>query len=976
MSKMNKNVDENIANIYSFDSEVNQFYNYSAWINPDATAAQKDPEAWNDPKTGGFCRVIAMAIESQRAALESRNYLAGFDVCEHAFEAYNDIMRNQIGASTREEMEEAARAWDYWTGAPSNGYGGALYVSPERAEMYLACCTCIPNAYTRPDGSVVSFRNTTEKEARDMIANAQRTFFYTVEEVSEYFAKIYKNHSLKKCKGTHRAIVIIHNLSYDFNNVLINTDFIKSAIADGRFKFLSNNAKGSYKSAEILADYKAKKDSDPVTYPALYIRDTWKLTNKGIEAIGNGHGYPKNPYTYSEIRDPGTLTDVDLEYNAKDTEIALLGLHDALSQLSELEELNQVPVSSNNIVSMISKHHYREEFEAHLKACGGTRKDANGAELLPGRRHMTAGQYEDFKPVTGGGLVFVNPEYAFKVWERGKEYNIGGHRFTVNNVKHIDLNSAHPSQVFKRRFPDEAPRRIDDTQDAALRDFVLEQIADRLPELRHQSGEFLAAGIANGFDTFDTLFPSLNMNTQQTGQNAAYFSGYAVFTLENVRARIFTKGGAPFTLPCMWSSKLQTKRSGTGFAPGCFAGAYASATDGENVRKVQGKVYSADRIKIKLTFEDLAIFSLFYDFDIIAAERMSLYPMGTCSDYLYKQFLHFGQKKKEYKVAHEITKAILNSKPYKGNPVTEADLVEAVNTPTFSEADRAAILSALSLDGIEDAERVAGGLLKIVKGQFNGIYGTAYQSLFRDAPQLVTDGAGAVEWMNDPEADASGTKYDDANRSGVDPLQGSYIAQWSRVDIALYSALVANMGGIPLYIATDSIYYLETNETDPGLVDVIKGNGSGLPYNKQTDFLFKNRYNAVHLGGMDFEADADRVAYTQALKIIVERDIIKDGKPETVTEITFSGCSADNFFEGYEGKEFARLLQPDGYCCRMTGHKHKTRKAYNVQDVDGSAGYVLESVAFVNNDSENPSALINRTAAYSIGGGFLEFLTM
>lgn len=900
-----------IMTVYSLDIEVNQYYDYTAWISADNSA--------DDP---AFDMIID-AIETQRSALEACNFCGGRDILMHVYETYMETCK--LVDDDPNYLEGCKVVFDAITGK-----GGPLQVIPERSEMYLACITehnyalnGIDKRTNQPTTAAIAFSDLTLDSYTNIVKNAKRTYYHTAEEVSDAIKQIYEQHSYKHCRGQYRALIVIHNLSYEVNNCLKNCPIIRQLVDDGLITYLSNNATNSYKSMELNATYsyydKRKKETVEVTYPAVYIRDTWKLTGKSIKALGDDHNYPKLPYEYECIRNVADLTQVDYDYNARDTEIALLGLYDAMSQYDATPKisLRSFPVSQNNIVSSIAKHLYAKEYAQH-------KHDVTADNKHVGVRHMSAEEYASYKPTTGGGLVTVNPQFAMQKFEKGHTYN----NLTVVDIHHIDLNSAHPSQVFKRNFPATAPVLVSGTS----KDIILDTIKKSFDDIADMC---TAEGIAMDLDRFATLYNCLK------DTNGVDLSGYATFELHDVKVKDFQNSGETYNIPTMWGSKIATKLSGVSFV---------SDDDilmSHTANKLHNKVMSADTLYITLTFEDLAICSLFYDFEIVDAHDMHVYQMRYVSPYLYKQFCHFGNKKNIYK---KIVKACDKGLPY-------ADVETLCNDTIVAAADRIAILTAYAKDQ-DEAVEVAERLLKVVKGQFNGIYGTAYQSLYRDKHVLTVNPAtDELEWVAEEGTD--GTAYDDSNNSGIDVLQGSYIAQWSRVDIAMNTMLAINCGAVPLYIATDSIYMLITTQTRSDIRDIFEGKTAAVqtgdnsckPYNKQTAAFASDMINEPKLGGMDYENDIDEICYTQALKIIVK----ESGKSSP--KITWSGVSASVFFAGY-ADVYARMLQDDGYVSRL-----ESSKTTKIENICNEEGYVLDNVTYYNNRSDDPQYLKSKQIA-------------
>lgn len=955
-----------LTGVHSLDIETNQFYDYSSWRTTDAKLNDKQLHLKN------INNILRNAIEAHRNELESCDYVGGRNILLAVHDTYismcNAIIRNKNDYFKR--IEQCEIYFDALTGAE-----GTYPVAASHAEMYMACATSMSwmQSVTRNGKeTVVSMWEMTIDEYTKAVKNANKTYFYNIYEVNDWLEELYKQHSIKKDKGTKRCVVVIHNLSYEVNNCLKNCDLIKHLIATGNINYLSNNATDTYKSMEIMGCYNTYKNHKKIEnkYPAIYIRDTWKLTGKSIKALGKDHGYKKLDYDYECIRYKNDLTQIDHEYNARDTEIALLGLYDAMMQFGCCEDakLYSIPVSQNNIISSISKNLYSNEYKKHKQQCSRTvDKDGNTTQ---GARWMDAETYASYKSVTGGGFVTVNPQFAFNVFEVGKTYNFQGNELKVTAIDHIDLNSAHPSQVYKRLFPITAPRRVTDQKQI---DWITKRV---LWDAKNLQNICTPGAIENNFDKIAECMGSLH------NVKGEAISGYATFKLHNFRSKQFESCGIKYTIPALWQSKMSTAMSGVqDISDNDMATTFTTCSAyREGIEAVQGKIVKANKIEVTLTFEDFAIISLFCDYDSTEISNIWIYKMGLCSEYIYKQIGYFGHKKSTYKA---INKAIEKRKPIDVIADIAAD-------PVVADCDRIAILTAYAAD-TQEGENVSARLLKVVKAQFNGIYGSSYQSLYRDSRTLYYDEEhDSIEWVdkidkkivNDENMVKGHAVYDVDNKSGVDVLQGSYIAQWSRVDIACNTLLAINCGAVPLYIATDSIYMLCTQETNTDIRDIFEGKTAKTqatgnmrkPFNKPIKWLKAQRANTTDLGGMDYETSIRKICYTQALKVVCTLD----GLPasEDPVRITFSGVSADVFFDSCKNANgqydettvYERLLQENGYASQT--YSSKTRKVQNQWD-DGNGdtnqqyGYVLDHTSYYNNYTGNPLYRANRESAYT-----------
>lgn len=900
MAKKKKNPRKNPSAMFSFDIETNQYYNYSTW----GTKQQKPEDV---PK--GVWSSIEEAISKRKPALRAVNYIAGSSYSDEVFKEVYNQLAHRIMVDSSLDYTTRQHAVDLIKMCLNDILKvGAYKVVAERSEMYMGTMVAMPYDF---DGT--PFYSLTLEDYTNYVKKAPAKVVFNLDEADNMFRDLEKRARAMNAP----VLVLIHNLSYEVMNCLSQLPVWKEWVQAGLLTFLSNNTKNSYKSVDIM-EYVPVEGAKKQPAPVIMFRDTWKLTNKSISKLGKIHNYPKLDYEYNVIRNSSQLTQKDFDYNRRDCEIALLGYYDAYKQAGDiLWNGRKVPISANNIVSTIAKSKFSKEFKQHK-----FRVEADGDS------HMTALEYAGYKPVTGGGLVGVIPEYAFNIIEEGSKYYTNFCTIYVEGIGHVDLNSAHPSQSTKRLFPVSKPRHLDDPKGL----HVVQEAIDRGIARVHKMYTF--DGICQGLDVFDNLFPDLKKTKSK--KHGYALSGYGTFVINNLRLKKFNTGAGNFTVPSLWGCKINTKLSGAD----TYNLADCSKLKGNNILYIGSKLKSADKVTVELTFEDFAIIiGLFYDYDSYELVDCSLYEMNFISPYLYKQFEHFANKKTVYKAAVKAIKANDSQK-----------LDEVLSSPYFEKQDADALRAEYLAKGI-GAESFAEQLLLNTKGQFNGIYGTSYQSLFRDASVLKYDPASnSVDWSAAEGTD--GTKYDETNSSGIDVLQGSYIAQWSRVDLALNMRLLISMGATPLYFATDSVYYFTTPKTDSRLTSLIKGKFSptgDLPFNGQTSLMKKYRPSEAGLGGMDFENDIKKIGYTQSLKIIaVEKNVdYETGEVKDIRKLTFSGCSADTFFKDCQTDEeyYERLFMEDGFVSAFEENS-KTIKASNVT---GDNGFVLDSVGFVNN---------------------------
>lgn len=638
-----------------------------------------------------------------------------------------------------------------------------------------------------------------------------------------------------------------------------------------------------------------------------------------------------------------------LQYNRRDCEIPILILHESFvhPEIILNPEVRAdgktgkpyVPVSSNNINDILNRERGKRRYEVVVKKKNGEElwKNDRGEEVPPGTNfahrvlkyetldvppvkfnkdgkpykqksiyeefaflngykfgynseprtivedgevlqiHYTEEDHNAIRETAGGGFVGVNYAYTYtvikqvgdsvKVWDRDGTFLT---EFKNCCILHEDLSSAHPSQVNKRLFPATAPQRADDAE-----------IQTILLELKQRQWK---SKVNHPKSPFDLLFVHR--------KNKKKYSGFGTFTLENVRCKPFTKRGLNY-VACMPLTDIKPKISGD---VDCETWAKNLAQVGRESEKFKNLTedelpYLVIRNKIlakkepcivTCTFEQLCIYQMFYDFEIADAKDVYTYQMGVCPAYIWDIFDYAGERKVDYK---EVKTAI--------EELTVPEVLAKLDKykDLFDESDY------LYLKSHPDDERYAENALTRIKGIFNGIYGLMYQTPIHRQIEIGINQYGLTETSSRNTFEA---------KTKRNYLIGMYIAQWSRVDLALHLRHAIDHKCQVLYWATDSIYMIAPNDYD----------GRGL-FNEQKQTLKDQRPNHNKLGGMDYE-QFDKTTQkslirgfcmTQCLRNLIWYEN-KYGVMKCKT--TFSGANVEALFPINEDKH-----TPDDFdaCC-------------------------------------------------------------
>lgn len=543
------------------------------------------------------------------------------------------------------------------------------------------------------------------------------------------------------------------------------------------------------------------------------------------------------------------------------------------------------------------------------------------------------------REVSGGGLVGINPMMAYKkITSDNGTVKYDDVVLNGYEICHCDLNSAHPSQVNKRYFPATEPVLATEEE---------KKIA--IEALKCKQWMEILANPNKPFPCITKYYPKGHKKNKWT-----CYSGHAVFKLKNVTIKNINGN----VVPCMPVVKVTGKLSGKVESRRILESLNKVAEErarltaelkvASDISKLpslhhRNKVYRAEELEIACTFEDLSIYQMFYDFEIVDARDMYIYPMKEVEGYVWYIFNLYGKKKVIYKQNNKLAEDCCDIKDRTGEQLAEASqkLLDYCN-------NQRAVLSEGDYDYVtkhamdKDLAKYTDRALHKVKGVFNGIYGQLYQSPFHEQAFLEDNGTRICE------ADKSESYEPDFNPSTKrNYLTGMYIAQWSRIDLALHLRHCIDNNCKVIYWATDSIYYIAR-----------KGFNVRNLFNSQCQLLKDQRPNNNQLGGMDMEqwdkknnCSAIRgICTSQCLRIVVEYNTFdKAGNVDgEQIKATFSGGNVEAVFSGCDSfNDYAnRLCSKDYFISPFDNNKNQ-----KMHNEDGT--YNLLPQGLIVNDSRN-----------------------
>lgn len=580
---------------------------------------------------------------------------------------------------------------------------------------------------------------------------------------------------------------------------------------------------------------------------------------------------------------------------------------------------------------------------------------------------ITAEMFKDvIRPASGGGMVGINPFCTGVTFEATKEGNIilhsrNGDTIVRNHtipyaIRHIDLHSAHPSQVFKRYFPDmQFSEEI--TEKSRLK-----VIEDKLKQ------HSLSSIVTNPDEPFTTICPASLVNTvykPKRGGKGTYpvlvpISGIGEFTLTNVRIKVFGTPDIKTCIPCMPIQDNLKPTSGVD-PNGALeeflkhADLYAAAEEGAReilqgnkrvdvteIKTLRSKIYNVDKVKKVCTFEKLLVWKMFYDFDF-TLNKARVYEMNSAPEKIAFDFSESALKKVVYKKIHDD----LFDKD-RNRKVSDTDFVNEMEKQkdVLRESD---YNYGITVKGDYEFWKEA---LSQIKGIFNGLYGMNYQSMFKTIITWDTSNGYVSEKIEKSEIGGEEVDYTFKNEGSRDYMVSMYIALWSYVDLALHLRYVIENNGTPIYWATDSIF-------------------AAMPRDLNTKNLFNTRDAKLaqirpldsritwgeDLGGMGEENLDDDTKLPNIQKFIaiscLKNAVTEFGSHQT--DITYSGAPVEVLFDDCGEKKDGKMIYSfDKVAERLTTMDYyvsglRNTKRSKQYSPDGT--FILFNQGYIHNDT-------------------------
>ena len=245
------------------------------------------------------------------------------------------------------------------------------------------------------------------RAGKDKILNgmSKAVFCRSAEDVDLYLIHL-NNQAIEMDQIT---VIYCHNLAYEFDFLIKNSDFVKSNFSNLNSLFIKPRIPLS-----IQLDH-------------LILRCSYRLLNMSLDQLGKNNGYNKLSIDYhSKYFDYSQLPDVEYEYNERDVRLTLLSILSECSKWSFIKDVNDIPMTST---SFTRKNNQKINSNAD-------RKDYAG--MCAYQKAYTK-EYVNFLEQTfSGGYTHANAYYVNK---------------PLKNVISMDIVSSYIDTIMHRDYP-------------------------------------------------------------------------------------------------------------------------------------------------------------------------------------------------------------------------------------------------------------------------------------------------------------------------------------------------------------------------------------------------------------------------------------------------------------------------------------------------------------------------------------------
>lgn len=222
-------------------------------------------------------------------------------------------------------------------------------------------------------------------------------------------------------------IIYVHNLAYEYSFFSNNLDFFKehNEIGGKNHLYIEQN-----KPLYVKCD-------------RLEFRCSYLLLMQSIKTIGDSINLPKLEFNYDKLRTPlTTLEDEEIDYNFRDVEIMLKGIHKLVKSNKYINNANDIPYTKTGVMRFNCEQNPEVNVKKEYINKNGIKKKGSSAKLnkfLCGLEKATSlEQLQFWESLFQGGLVYSNPKYVGDV---------------LTNVASFDFSSDYPFQMLVRYYP-------------------------------------------------------------------------------------------------------------------------------------------------------------------------------------------------------------------------------------------------------------------------------------------------------------------------------------------------------------------------------------------------------------------------------------------------------------------------------------------------------------------------------------------
>lgn len=535
------------------------------------------------------------------------------------------------------------------------------------------------------------------------------------------------------------SVVYVHNLGYEWTFIYKNSTFCHFQYDDELSLYTNSN--------EPLF----------VRCGNVEFRDSLKLLNCGLRTLGNRLGYEKLEIDYQDkVFSWSDLEPIEYEYNKRDVFLTLLGIVSEWKKYAWIKDYKD-GLSVYTYTGFTRRNNLKNaRINKPLKTRTGKGYKLADLYLNECRREMPRAR-EDvlwLQDIFSGGYVAANPSFV---------------GIPCEDVQSYDFKSSYPASTLERNYPFRfRPYERDD---------MLEKVIE-MDEVNYNYN-IVCGKVENG------LFEHWRQPCLE------YFM--ATLTLSDLRIKSFwgKSGNNRKSNQMPLISESKTNIAKMGFNERRY----------NNVKVINGKLFTAHMVEVKVTAVDLLSYHLFYDFKIERCEKLWIADQARgVHEFVVRSNLEYLKLK--------VGLGPINVKAEHGETITKEDFF----FENYYLLDEVEIESLLELQKTDRDlfEDTIHELYLMSKNHLNAQYGINVERLLKEQISMEWDEESGMSY-NAEEGD-----YSELLRKGVmrNFITGLHITAYSRLALATYTyCLFVHTDAYVLYWDTDSIKVMGDAET-------------------------------------------------------------------------------------------------------------------------------------------------------------------